>query len=52
MHDRVRHDTIDNSGTVTLRINGRLRHIGVGRMHARTHVIVPGGGGGLAEAGS
>lgn len=24
--------------TVSLRVNGKLRHIGVGRTHARTHV--------------
>ena len=39
-HDRVRHDRVDKAGTVTLRIDGRLRHIGVGRTHARTHVIL------------
>jgi transposase InsO family protein len=39
-HDRVRFDKIDKSGTVTLRVAGRLRHIGVGRTHARTHVIL------------
>lgn len=37
-HDRVRTDKIDKSGTVTLRIAGRLRHIGIGRTHAGTHV--------------
>jgi len=40
-HDRVRHDRIDDSGVVTLRHNGRLHHIGIGRTHARTHVILP-----------
>ncbi|GAA1009689.1 hypothetical protein Aple_021940 [Acrocarpospora pleiomorpha] len=39
-HTRVRHDRIDESGVVTLRIGGRLHHIGVGRTHARTHVIL------------
>ena len=39
-HDRVRHDTVDTGGTVTLRVNGRLHHIGIGRTHARTHVIL------------
>ena len=39
-HDRVRFDRIDSVGTVTLRVNGRLHHIGVGRTHARTHVIL------------
>jgi integrase-like protein len=39
-HDRVRHDKIDKAGSVTLRVAGRLRHIGVGRTHARTDVIL------------
>jgi transposase InsO family protein len=36
-HDRVREDIIDKAGSITLRINGRLHHIGIGRTHARTH---------------
>jgi transposase InsO family protein len=39
-HDRVRHDKIDKVGSVTLRVAGRLRHIGVGRTYARTDVIL------------
>jgi transposase InsO family protein len=39
-HDRIRHDRIDDSGVVTLRNAGRLHHIGIGRTHARTHVIL------------
>ncbi|WP_253942624.1 integrase core domain-containing protein [Nocardioides sp. zg-1230] len=39
-HDRVRHERIDKSSSVTLRVAGHLRHIGVGRTHARTHVIL------------
>jgi transposase InsO family protein len=39
-HDRIRHDRVDKSGTVTLRIHGQLRHIGVGRTHTGTHVIM------------
>ena len=39
-HDRVRRDTIDSTGVVTLRVAGRLHHIGVGRTHARTHVLL------------
>ena len=39
-HDRVRHDKIGTTGTVTLRVAGQLRHIGVGRTHARTDVIL------------
>jgi hypothetical protein len=39
-HHRVRHDVIDNQGKVTLRHQGRLFHIGVGRTHARTPVLM------------
>ena len=39
-HHRVRTDKVDDTGVVTLRVNGRLRHIGNGRTHARTHVIL------------
>ncbi len=39
-HDRIRHDRIDDSGVVTLRHNGKLHHLGIGRTHARTHVIM------------
>ena len=39
-HYRVRHDRVDNAGNVTLRVAGRLHHIGLGRTHDRTHVIV------------
>jgi transposase InsO family protein len=39
-HHRVRHDIIDAGGTVTLRLNGRLHHIGIGRTHAQTHVVL------------
>jgi transposase InsO family protein len=39
-HNRVRRDKIDKAGSVTLRIAGQLRHIGVGRTHARTDVIL------------
>ncbi|MEH0108567.1 integrase core domain-containing protein [Tersicoccus sp. MR15.9] len=39
-HDRVREDVIGATGTVTLRVAGQLRHIGIGRTHARTHVIL------------
>ena len=39
-HDRVRTDRIDATGLVTLRHNGRLHHIGVGRPHARTRVLL------------
>lgn len=39
-HDRVRRDRIDDSGVVTIRYHGRLHHIGIGRTHARTHVLL------------
>jgi transposase InsO family protein len=39
-HHRVRRDRIDHSGVVTLRHHGRLHHIGIGRTHARTHVLL------------
>ena len=39
-HDRVRTDRIDSTGCVTLRVNGRLHHIGIGRTHARTHTLL------------
>jgi transposase InsO family protein len=39
-HDRVRTDTIGANGTVTLRHSGKLYHIGIGRTHARTHVLL------------
>ena len=39
-HDRVRHGVIDGSGAITLRLNGRLHHIGIGRALARTRVIL------------
>jgi transposase InsO family protein len=39
-HDRVRTDRIDTSGTVTLRHGGRLYHIGIGRTHAGTHILL------------
>ena len=32
-HARVRHDRVDDSGCVTLRINGKMHHIGIGRTH-------------------
>ncbi|NNU26170.1 IS481 family transposase [Isoptericola sediminis] len=39
-HDRLRRDKIDTTGCVTLRIAGKLRHIGIGRPHAGTHVLL------------
>jgi transposase InsO family protein len=39
-HDRVRRDRVDKSGKITLRYQGKLYSIGIGRTHARTRVIV------------
>jgi hypothetical protein len=39
-HDRVRTDRIDSTGLVTLRHQGRLYHIGIGRPHAGTRVLL------------
>ncbi len=39
-HDRVRTDRVDTDGKLTLRVNGRLHHIGIGRTHARTPVLM------------
>jgi transposase InsO family protein len=39
-HYRLRHDQIDKTGSVTLRHDSRLHHIGVGRAHAGTRVVM------------
>jgi transposase InsO family protein len=39
-HVRVRQDKIDENGTITLRHNGRLHHIGIGRDHHRKQVLI------------
>src|SRR5215468_1536035 len=39
-HNRVRTDIIGETGTVTLRHAGKLYHIGIGRTHARTHILL------------
>jgi transposase InsO family protein len=39
-HNRVRTDRVDQTGCVTLRSAGRLHHIGIGRTHAGTHVLL------------
>jgi transposase InsO family protein len=39
-HYRIRHDIVGETGTVTLRHGGTLHHIGIGRTHARTHIIM------------
>ncbi|MGH3658483.1 MAG: integrase core domain-containing protein [Micromonosporaceae bacterium] len=39
-HDRVRHDRVDKAGKITLRYQGQLYSIGIGRTHTGTHVLV------------
>ena len=39
-HHRVRRDKINKAGNVTLRHNSRLHHIGIGRRHAGTYVLL------------
>jgi hypothetical protein len=39
-HHRVRTDRLDATGKVTLRHGGRLYHLGIGRGHARTRVLL------------
>lgn len=34
------HRILTDTGVVTLRVNGRLHHLGIGRTHARTHVLI------------
>ena len=39
-HDRVRHDRVDDGGKVTLRVDGQLHHIGIGRTHSGTRIVL------------
>jgi len=39
-HFRVRHDKIDKTGCITIRYQSRLHHIGIGRAHKHTRVLV------------
>ena len=39
-HQRVRTDRIDTTGKVTLRHGGRLYHLGIGRAHAGTRILL------------
>jgi len=39
-HNRVRADRVGTNGVVTLRHGGRLYHIGIGRTHAGTHILL------------
>ena len=39
-HWRIREDRIDSDGTITLRFNSRLHHIGIGRAHKHERVRI------------
>lgn len=39
-HQRVRTDRVDAYGSLTLRVNGRLHHISIGRAYTRTRVLM------------
>ncbi|WP_207760732.1 hypothetical protein [Mycolicibacterium sphagni] len=37
---RIRHDIVDAFGKLTLRHGSRLHHLGIGRAHAQTPVLI------------
>jgi len=37
---RIRRDRVDQTGKVTLRYAGKLRHLGIGRAHRGQHVLM------------
>lgn len=39
-HFRIRHDTVDQFGKLTLRHGSRLHHLGIGRAHAGNPVLI------------
>lgn len=39
-HLRIRHDTVDQFGKLTLRYGGRIHHLGIGITHANTPVLI------------
>jgi transposase InsO family protein len=39
-HFRIRHDTVDQFGKLTLRHGSRLHHLGIGRQHRGTPVLI------------
>lgn len=39
-HWRIRHDTVDTDGKLTVRHASRLHHIGIGRRHAGTPILM------------
>ena len=40
LNTKVRHDVVDQSGSVTLRYRGRLHHVGMGRAHKGQRVLM------------
>ena len=39
-HFRVRHDKVDKHGSITIRYESRLHHIGMGARHHGQHVVM------------
>lgn len=39
-HWRVRYDHVDAGGTITIRYAGKLRHLGIGRAHKHTPIVL------------
>jgi transposase InsO family protein len=39
-HLRIRHDTVDQFGKLTLRYGSRIHHLGIGKTHAHTPVLI------------
>jgi transposase InsO family protein len=39
-HFRIRHDTVDQFGKLTLRYGSRIHHLGIGKTHAHTPVLI------------
>jgi len=39
-HYRIRHDRVDTYGKVSLRRAGQMHHIGIGRTHAHTPIVI------------
>lgn len=39
-HWRIRYDHVDAGGTITVRYAGKLRHLGIGRVHKNTPIVL------------
>jgi hypothetical protein len=39
-HFRIRRDTVDQFGKLTLRYGSRIHHLGIGKTHAHTPVLI------------